>query len=61
MQFPKQKRKELNLGVFYPIFLIVATLCMSIGYAQISGVTLTVEGITSGQAQTRSFHNRCYI
>ena len=60
MQFQK-KRKEMDLGVFYPIFLIVATLFMSIGYAQISDVELNISGTTSGQAQTRSIYNKHII
>ena len=61
MQFPKQKRKELNLGVFYPILILIATLFMGVAYAQISDVELNITGTTEGKAQDRSIYNRCNI
>ena len=61
MQPKKYKSKELNLRKFYPTLFLIATLFMSVAYAQISGVTLTIEGTTSGDAQSRSIHNRCNI
>ena len=51
----KDRKAKRKLQDYIPVFLLIATLFMSIGYASINNITLDISGTVSAKAQTGIF------
>lgn len=61
MEKGKHVAKKDKFIKIYTVILIIATLFISIGYANIVEQEMSINGTTFANAQDRSIYNRCRI